>query len=186
MKKIVKQFSVPMIFASVISLAMGILLLFYSDSLISIAARAVAVCIMLIGIVLVISMINAKNIMGSAIAGVVAILGLWFLFKPEIVASFIPIIIGVVLVITGVQNLILALEAFRINAAGKIVILVIAIVSMILGVICIFNAFGVMNFAIQIIGIFMIVNSLANIFSSIFMGVNRKKHDEIVVTVKSK
>ena len=76
----------------------------------------------------------------------------------------IPIVIGVILCVHGIQDLKLAVETKR-NGYGKWwSMLIIAAVSLVFGVLCIVNAFGMVKLALQFIGIALIYDGISDLW----------------------
>ena len=107
----------------------------------------------------------------------IAMIGLWMFFSPQLVASIIPIAIGVLMVVHGVQDLTLAVEGKRKNANNWWSIPLMAIVNIVLGVLCICNAFGLVKIGLILIGLMLIFDGVTDMF--IVHKVNRASKDVV-------
>ena len=95
---------------------------------------------------------------------IVLLIGIWIFLRPESIVSLIPIVIGVILCVHGIQDLKLAVETKR-NGYGKWwSMLIIAAVSLVFGVLCIVNAFGMVMLALQFIGIALIYDGISDLW----------------------
>ena len=95
---------------------------------------------------------------------IVLIVGVWVFVKPESIVSIVPIVIGVILCVHGIQDIKLALETKE-NGYGKWwSMLIIAAISLVFGVVCIINAFGVVTVALQIIGVGLIYDGISDLW----------------------
>ena len=114
--------------------------------------------------------LKADFLLSSGLSVVMGILvlavGIWFLAEPAVIMSLIPIVIGVVLLFHGIRAIKEAVEAqkFGFDAWGANLIL--AIISVILGFFCVFDAFGMMEKATIVVGIILIYNGVSNIWIS--------------------
>lgn len=178
MRSVAKQFNFSMIATAVFGVIIGILLLVFPDDSLKLAAKGIAVIIFLMGLVSSVATITGRHIAGSVVAGIVAVFGIWLFMNPGIVVSIIPIIVGVFLVVSGVRDFVMAIEGIRKGATYKVLLIVIALASVIFGMICISNAFGIMSLTTRIIGIIIIFNALTDIFVSLHIGNTRRAYDK--------
>ena len=101
----------------------------------------------------------------SGILGLVVLLiGIWIFVKPQSVLSLIPIVIGVILAVHGVQDLKVAFDTKRNGYTKWWSMLLMAIISLALGIICIVNAFGMVTLTMQIIGIALVYDGISDIW----------------------
>ena len=95
---------------------------------------------------------------------IILAVGIWFLIEPSVIVSLIPIVIGVVLLFHGIRALKETLEAKKYGFSSWGVNLVLALLGIVFGIICIFDAFGVMEKAIMLVGIILVFNGISNIW----------------------
>ena len=101
----------------------------------------------------------------SGILGLVAALvGFWIFARPESIVSVIPIVIGVILMIHGMQDVKLAFEAKSNGYVKWWSMLLIAAISLIFGVICIVNAFGMVKLALKVIGVALVYDGISDLW----------------------
>jgi uncharacterized membrane protein HdeD (DUF308 family) len=96
------------------------------------------------------------------VAILIAVIGLWMFFQPAMMVSLIPIAIGVLLVVHGVQDISLAFEGKKNKATNWWGMLLMAIINIALGVLCVINAFGLVEFSMVLIGIMLVYDGLSD------------------------
>ena len=139
---------------------------YYRGGVINLLGSVLAVAMIVIGAVYLGSFfLNFLTNGFSVFLGIMILaVGIWFLLQPAVIVSLIPIVIGVLLLFHGIRALKEILEArkfgFRAWGAG----LILAIVSIVCGLICVFDAFGVMEKAVILVGIILIFNGVSNLW----------------------
>lgn len=174
-----KSIKLDITFSAILSVAIGAMLVFWPGTIVTVLARIIAVILMVSGITLLIPKIfePVKSYLSMVVAIMIAMIGLWMFFSPQLVASIIPIAIGVLMVVHGVQDLALAVEGKRKNANNWWSIPLMAIVNIVLGVLCICNAFGLVKIGLILIGLMLIFDGVTDMF--IVHKVNRASKDVV-------
>jgi uncharacterized membrane protein HdeD (DUF308 family) len=146
---------------SVILLIMGIVLLIWSDS----ALRAVAIvigigCIAEAAVMIVSGLRSGRS---SIAAGgiILIIIGLVFVLHPAFIISILPILIGIGIIINGAGSLYRTVSS-RDNVSRTAMHILLAVITILLGLIVLFNPFETMSTVVKIIGIIMIYNSITS------------------------
>ena len=152
--------TVPAVFTIIV----GVLLLIFPAESLATFSRVIAAIIVLSGVIIVINQILERgfNTVGIAVGVILAIIGVWLFYDAGAIVQIIPIAIGVILVIHGVQDLAMAFEAARAGANKIWIAFLIAAFNILLGVICIGAAFGIVNLVTRIIGAMMIWDGLTD------------------------
>ena len=146
--------------SSTICVVMGFFFILKKESVLNLIGSAFALVLITIGAVYLCSYFldvvggNASVIMALIILSV----GVWFLIYPKLVASLIPIIIGVVLAFDGVKGIMKANETRIQGFSSWYFGMVFSIVGIILGIICISNAYKVMKNATVFMGLILVYN----------------------------
>ena len=101
----------------------------------------------------------------SLIAGIpLALLGLFVFLRPSFLIEFIPVVVGVIILMDGVANL---LETFSLMKQGYSrwwISLIFAVLTIALGIVLLMQPFGVATVIMQAIGIIILYNGLSDIF----------------------
>lgn len=142
---------------SIVLLILGILLLFVPGNIITTVIRVFGIIILVLGILSVLnSSKNKKNNTDLVYGILICILGIVFVSNPQVIASIIPFILGVWIVLKSIFKLqfVASLKSSSIDFVKP---LVINIITLLLGITLIFNPFKGAETLIRIIGIFLIV-----------------------------
>lgn len=95
---------------SIISLLIGVVMVIYPGKTMSIICYAIAAAILIYGIIDIISYFTAKSYDGAfsltLIKGVIAsVIGIVIFINPKYLATFIPIVLGILLIIDGITSI---------------------------------------------------------------------------------
>lgn len=155
-----------MIFSAMLCVALGLVLLICPKETIDLLCKALAVGIIIMGAVNLVSYLMNREVQTfSGVLGLIILLvGIWIFIKPERVEGIIPIVIGAILVVHSLQDIKLAIETKRGGYDKWWSMLLIAVISLVFGVICIINAVGVVTLAMQFIGIALIYDGLSDLW----------------------
>lgn len=173
MKETLKRIKADAIVSALLCIGLGVVIFAWPETTIDIFCKVIAAALMVMGAVYLVSYFIARLIHPfSGILGLLVLLvGVWIFLKPESVVSLIPIVIGVILAIHGIQDLKLAIESKGHGYEKWWTMLIIALISLGLGVVCISNAFGLVKVATKIIGIALIYDGISDLWV-----VNRTVH----------
>lgn len=161
-----KSIKLDVTLAAVLSVVLGVLLVIWPGTVIAVLARVIAIILMGSGIVALIPRLldEVKSVTSIIVSLLITLIGLWMFLSPQAVASIIPIAIGVLLVVHGVQDLALALEGRRTKAHNWWSIPLMATLNIVLGILCICNAFGLVKLGMILIGIMLIYDGISDMF----------------------
>lgn len=153
---------------AVLEVIIGLLCLIYPDQTTNVIARLIGIAILIVGIVMMVSRIREEQMRVPAIilGALIAVIGLFILTHPG-VKELVFIVFGVLLLADSVSGI---TASVAIRAAGTdrwMISMILAIVSMILGIICILCATSLLNFGFRLIGIFMIYDGVTSVYSTI-------------------
>ena len=99
------------------------------------------------------------------ISGIVlAIVGIWLVAKPLLVAALIPRVIGILLLIHGINDLTKALALRKKNARNWKIALLLAAVTTLFGVILVVYAVDIFTTGLRIIGLFLVYDGVSDIW----------------------
>lgn len=166
MREMLQRIKADIILSALLCVALGVVLLIWPDETIGMVCKVLAVGLVILGAVDLFSYFSNKLAHPfSGILGLVVLLvGVWIFLRPESVVSLIPIVIGVILAIHGIQDIKQALEVRKNGYDRWWVMLIIAAVSLVLGVLCIVKAFRVVTLSLQFIGIALIYDGISDLW----------------------
>lgn len=172
METLMKKFFRSSLISSIILMIIGVLLILQSEITIITISYLIGTLLIAMGAIAIIKFIkNINNVAREELDifyGVVTIiLGAIVVYNPEAIASIIPIIIGIGIIINSATKLQYALELREsLNNQWKTTV-VISIISAVCGVILICNPFKGAVVIMQIIGGFIVAYSILDIVSTI-------------------
>ena len=177
----VKKMSITSIIFSLLFIVTGIFLLLKPETAINVVCYVLGIILVLWGVVSIIQFFSDKNStnylsLSFIFGSFVFIFGIIILIKPSVVASIVPLLLGVWMVINGVTKLSYALSMYKYNKNMLSVIGAIFII--VFGVTLIFNPFEGAKGLTQIIGIALIVYSLLDLIESISISFSAKGNTE--------
>lgn len=166
MKDFFKRVKADAIMSAVLCIALGVVLIAWPGETINIVCKVLAAGLIILGGVELFSYITNRNgYMFTGILGlIVLIVGVWIFLKPSSIVSLVPIVIGVILAVHGVQDVKMALESKNGGYDRWWIMLIIAIISIAFGVLCIVNAFGMVKLAMQFVGAALIYDGISDLW----------------------
>ena len=173
MERLMKQFLRSSIITSIILMVLGILLVFQSETTIMTISYVIGGILVAVGALALIRYV--RNGQGpeyrnelDIIYGIVTIIfGMIIIKNYQAIASIIPIVIGIGIIISSAGKL---NYAFQLKATQNPIwktTMVISIISTICGVILLFNPFTAALGIMKIIGVFIIIYAILDITSTI-------------------
>lgn len=147
-------------------IVLGIVLLVWPSETIDVFCRVLAIGLVIMGVVDLGSYFMNRSIhpFAGVLGFIVILVGIWIFIQPESIVSLVPIVIGVILCVHGIQDLKLAIETKGNGYEKWWSMLIIAAISLVFGVLCIVNAFGMVKLALQFIGIALIYDGISDLW----------------------
>lgn len=161
-----KRIKADIILSALVCVALGVVLLIWPAKTIDIFCRILAVGLMVMGGAQIASYFSNRgsHLFAGGLGLIVLLVGVWIFIRPESIVSLIPIVIGVILCVHGIQDMRLAFETKGNGYENWWSMIIIAAISLMLGVLCIVNAFGMVKLALQFIGIALIYDGLSDLW----------------------
>lgn len=174
------------LFTSIILFILGILLIFESEATITTISYIIGAILVAAGTFAFVRYIrNNRN--GYDTSGidilygiVTVILGVIIITNPHAIASIIPIVLGIAIIISSAIKI---QYAFDLKNSGNDLwktTMIIAIVSTVCGIILLFNPFAGAVLIMRIVGIFIIIYSILDIVSTLIIKKNVDQFKTIV------
>lgn len=172
MEKLMQKFFRSSLVTSIVLMILGVLLILQSEVTIITISYIIGTLLIALGAIAIIKFVkNVNSItredLDIVYGTVTIILGVIVIYNPEAIASIIPIIIGIGIVISSATKLQYAIELKENLSSQWKTTMIISIISAICGVILICNPFKGAIVIMQIIGGFIIVYSILDIISTI-------------------
>jgi len=169
MKETINKMFISSILSSAVLLVIGLLLFIRPEGTLSLISYTIGGILVIIGTNSLINYYRGKEYVSKfeLIYGVLGVLGGFVLIlNPKAIASLIPFIIGVWFVISSLSKLKYAIELNSKKTKAGIISLIITILTLVLGVVLIFNPFSGAVFITKMIGLFLFIYAILDIIQS--------------------
>lgn len=169
METLLKKIKANAIVSALMCIILGIILVVWPG-------RTVRTVCMIIGFVLVVSGVNrlCTFIFGkdssiysrmNLITGVIVFLiGAWILFRPDQIIELIPVLVGIIVIIHGINDLQQTVMLCQNRYDKWWVALLLGIITVGFGVLLIFNPFAAVETLVMFIGVFLIYDGVSDIW----------------------
>lgn len=175
MAKKAQKSELPSIVVSLILFIIGLLLLLYSDTIIKMVSIVLGIVLIVAGIVMIVRYFKEENRtlltgfnFGYGVISMIA--GSALILNPTIVGSLLPFVIGIWVIISSIMRL---EGVFYLKQTGSdkwVTPLILAIISLICGILCVFGPFLVASIIVQFIGIIVMIYAVVDIINGISVG----------------
>lgn len=169
MEGLLKKIKANMIVSSLLCVLLGLVLVLRPGLSVRIVCTAVGIVLILSGVTRIIDWFCARD--GSMYAQmnlifgiVLVVVGVWIVVKPDKVLAIIPIIVGIVIGMHGLNNLKQAIELWRDKYDKWWVAFILGALTVGFGVLLICRPFAAIDTVVMLIGFFMIYDGLSNIW----------------------
>ncbi len=172
MSNIVTKFIKSSLFSSIGLAILGILLFLESELTIVTISYVIGAVLVAVGAIAFINYINdihknTKNELNIVYGIGMAILGIIVISNPKGVASIIPFILGVIIVLNSSAKLEYSIELKKDNNKLWVSTMVLSVVALLCGILLIFNPFEGAAFITKIVGVIIFIYALIDIVSTL-------------------
>lgn len=169
MGNLLKRLKTNIVISAILCVVLGIVLVVWPDLSMQIVCIAIgAVLLIGGGVRLAVYFTNKDGSMYaqmSLITGIVlAVVGIWILMKPDKVLAIIPIIVGIVIVLHGINDLQQAVSLCKDKYDKWWVALILGLLTIGFGVLLICRPFEALDTVVMLIGLFLIYDGLSDIW----------------------
>ena len=168
-----KKIEKSMIFSTIVTLVLGLLLTIFPEESLKILAYVIGISMIVMGLAFIIDYVKGSRldkitsisfVLGSIFVG----MGIFFIIAHLKLASFIMVIIGIIFLIKGLCKVQLAFNVRGVLDAWKYNLIVGAL-TLTIGLILILNPTKSVDTFLRIVGIFIIIGSFADLAESIWI-----------------
>lgn len=167
--KLLKKLKTNVVISAALCILLGIVLVVWPGLSMQIVCTAIGAVLLIGGGVRLAAYFTAKD--GSVysqmnlITGIIlAVVGIWILLQPDKVLAIIPIIVGIVIALHGVNNLQQAVTLCKEQYDKWWVALILGLLTVGFGVLLIFKPFAALDTAVRLIGVFLIYDGVSDIW----------------------
>ena len=159
-----------LIATSVLYLVFGIIMLFFPDMVIKSVCYLVGIMFLFVGVSGVVMYVKTDiktaftsfTLVMSIIFGA---FGVYVLLNPETFASFLPLVVGIFLLVDSVSKLSMAFDLKKFEYNNWWQMFIVAFIILGCGLLLVFNPFEALAVTVQIIGAILVVDAVSNIFT---------------------
>ncbi len=154
----------------IISIAIGVVLILFPGEAMDISIKVIGAILLAAGVCGIIMGIRAQGAyiaytISGAVTAIVA--GVVCFLYPQLIKSALPLIMGVVILATGIFNIANAFSAKKAGASKWAVSLILALITVICGIVILLNLNGTANLLVTIIGIIFVYNGVSMLIMKI-------------------
>ncbi len=193
MERILKRIKTNVMVSAFICMTLGIILVVWPGLSVKVVCMAIGVVLLIPGISRLMNFIFGRD--GSVFSQmnlimgiIITVIGGWILFQPGTIIAMIPILVGIIIVIHGINNLQQTMSLCQSRYDKWWVALLLALVTIGFGVLLIFNPFAAVDTLIRFIGIFLIYDGVSDIWimSRVSKNVKEVRQEMEALTVDGK
>ena len=169
MRELFREVKMNSYFSAIASLVIGLLLLFWPGASLTVICAVIGVAVLAVAVVQI-SLFFRERMAGFSasyhlLLGILLlVVGGWFLISPGSIGAIVPIIAGVYVVFHGITEAGRAISLKQDSYDKWWLALILALISIVLGLVLIFNAVKAGSILIQLIGALIIYDSVSNLW----------------------
>lgn len=170
MENFMSKFIKSSILSSIALVVLGALLFFQSELTIVSISYIIGAVLVGIGVVAILKYIlnkNNKNELDIVYGIVTVVLGIVVITNPKAIASIIPFILGILIVISSATKLGYGFELRKAKNSLWIGTVVIALITLVCGMLLLFNPFAGAKFILKVVGALIFTYGVLDIISTI-------------------
>lgn len=169
MEHILKKIKTNVMASALLCVALGIVLVIWPDMSTQIACMAIGAVLILTGISRLINFIFKRDgslfsQMNLVMGIIITVIGVWIVVQPEKVIAMIPILVGIIIIIHGVNNLQQAVNLCQNRYDKWWVALILGLLTVAFGILLICNPFEAIDTLVMFIGVFLIYDGVSDIW----------------------
>lgn len=169
----IKEMKKTFFISAVLYVILGIFLLFFPETSAKTICYAFAVILIIFGVGYLVSYFTKdlleNYLKNDLVTGLVTIsIAIFIFIRVEIVLSLLPVILGLVVLISSIIKLQHAIDLFRIHYSGWWIILIVSLLSIALSILLLSDPFTAATTMVMVIGFVLIWSGLTDIFTGLF------------------
>ena len=173
-----------MLVLSIAFIALGLLLLIMPETSLLWLCYAFGAVVLITGIVCLVQYARLRGSGFAApfflVAGVItAALGLFTLAQPQVVASFLPVVFGLFILIDGCSRIGTAVELAHRQADRWWLVLLFSVLSIALGILLLVNPFGAAVSVVMLCGVLLIIEGAVNLACVVYTAMELRTLDRM-------
>ena len=180
MKKTLKELKWNMIIPAVLSIILGVILIIFPDTSMRFIVNIIAIGMLIAGVADIVRYftfdLRVSLYRNDFLYGVIMLsLGLLFILNPSIIISLIPFILAIYLLISGFIKLQDGIDAYRMKYDKSTIYIILALVSIVFGLVIMFNLIEAASMLFIFIGIGLIYTGISDIYTAVYLSSKLEK-----------
>ena len=185
MFKLISKIMKLSIISSLVLIAFGVLLIVQSEATVLAISYIIGALLIAVGVIAGINYVKnikeeTRNELEIIYTLVCVILGIIVINNPEAIASIIPLVIGVIIVINSATKLEYSIELKKAKNELWLSTLILSIIMLVCGIVLIFNPFKGAVILTRIVGIFILVYAILDLVSTVIIKNSFKEAEKTV------
>ncbi len=165
MKELFKKLRIAAYLSAVLTIALGGVLIAWPMEVTGLICRILGALLVVMGAVYIFGYVmEGRGILTITGGLLFLLLGVWIFITPESIATLVPIVIGVVLLVHSLRDFQMASEAKKNGSDRWMMLFLLALLNCVFGVVCICDSFGVVSVAVRMLGIALVYDGISNMF----------------------
>lgn len=169
MELILKKIKTNVIASALLCIALGVVLVIWPDMSVQITCMAIGAVLILNGISRLVNFIFRRDgslfsQMNLIMGIIITVIGVWIILQPAKVIAMIPILVGIIIIIHGVNNLQQAVNLCQSRYDKWWIALILGLLTVAFGILLIFNPFEAIETLVMFIGLFLIYDGISDIW----------------------
>lgn len=185
MKSIIQDMKQNYFVNAVIMVVLGLVLVIWPHILGVMLCYLLGGALILMGVIQLVVFLRGERLgfynKFSMFMGIVLVLlGIWICTQPRIVLSIIPVVVGIIVVLHGLMDLQYTLDIRRTGNTKWWIALVAAIITLVVGLLLVFNPFTAYEVTMILLGIAMLYDGGSDLLLLVFAHLAQKDTDNRV------
>ena len=169
MERILKKIRTNVVISALICIALGVVLVVWPGMSVQVACMAIGAVLIINGISRLLNFIFGRDDslfsqMNLIMGIIITVIGVWILLQPEKIIAMIPILVGIIIIIHGINNLQQAVNLCKSQYDKWWVALLLGLLTVGLGILLICNPFQAIDTLVMFIGLFLIYDGISDIW----------------------
>ena len=193
MEHILKKIKTNVIVSAFICIALGVILVFWPGLSVKVVCMAIGAVLVINGVSRLLNFIFGRDgsvfsQMNLVMGIIITVIGGWILLQPGTIIAMIPILVGIIIVIHGINNLQQSVSLCQNRYDKWWIALLLGIITIGFGVLLVFNPFAAVDTLIRFIGLFLIYDGASDIWimSRVSRNVKQARQEMDALTVDGK
>lgn len=169
MEHILKKIRTNVVISALLCIALGVVLVIWPSMSVQVVCMAIGAVLILNGISRLVNFIFGRDDslfsqMNLIMGIIITVIGVWILLQPDKIIAMIPILVGIIIIIHGINNLQQAVGLCKSQYDKWWVALLLGLVTVGVGILLICNPFQAIDTLVMFIGLFMIYDGISDIW----------------------